>query len=599
MISLKESIFRFLNARSKAALFYQSHIHSYLRIYYSLCGFVSLCLLILIYGFYYPHVWTHWIRLLVNVIVVSLVIYEALSFLFVTGNLIDYLKTHITEAVVVFLLVFQEIISQEIYELLTLNSLSGEDASLAFLSFSQIFLLFSNFSRLIRKTDLLNYRQISPSLVITGSFGILILLGTLALSAPRAQVVSIPTIDVFFTVVSAVCVTGLSTINVATQLTGTGQTILMVLIQIGGLGLMTLTVFFAIFLAGQVSVTNKLLIKDLFSQESVGRASFVLKQVALQTFLIEALGALLIFLCYPDSNETDLKNRIFYSLFHSVSSFCNAGFSTFPQGFENEWMLDQRGFLSVVMVLIVLGGLGFPTVHHLIHWTLRIGDVPKRMELGAKLILTMSFGLIVLGTASYYVLEFKNTLAGLETGDGIFHSLFYSVSTRTAGFNTLSISKMGIPMVFVSLFLMWVGASPNSTGGGIKTTTLAVSILQLFNHIRGKEDLEMFGRRISSGSVSRASAGILVSLFLIFFGIFFLTCTENAAFIDLCYEVVSAFGTAGLSRGITSSLTSPGKLLICFTMFCGRVGMLTILIAFVPKGKKSGLTYPEESIIVG
>lgn len=251
MNPIREIIFKLSNVRYNVALFYQSKIYSTLRIYYSICGSISLCLLILIYGFYYPHEWTHWIRLLVNVIVVSLVVYEALSFVFVVGNLLDYLKTHKTEAIVVFLIVFQEIISQEIYEFLTLNSLSGEDASLAFLSLSQLFLLFSNFSRLIRKTELLNYRQISPSLVITGSFGILILLGTLALSLPRAQVISIPTIDVFFTVVSAVCVTGLSTISVASQLTGTGQTILMILIQIGGLGLMTLTVFLRSFWRGK------------------------------------------------------------------------------------------------------------------------------------------------------------------------------------------------------------------------------------------------------------------------------------------------------------------------------------------------------------
>ncbi|UPO14928.1 potassium transporter TrkG [Leptospira borgpetersenii] len=599
MNRIKEVIFNLSNIWYNIALFYQSKIYPPLRIYYSICGSISLCLLVLIYGFYYPHQWTHWIRLLVNGIVVSLVVYEALSFIFVVGNLFGYLKTHKTEAIVVFLIVFQEIISQEIYEFLTFNSLSGEDASLAFLSLSQLFLLFSNFSRLIRKTELLNYRQISPSLVITGSFGILILLGTLALSLPRAQAVPISTIDVFFTVVSAVCVTGLSTISVASQLTGTGQTILMLLIQIGGLGLMTLTVFFAIFLAGQVSVTNKLLIKDLFSQESVGRASSVLKQVAAQTFLIEAVGALLIFVCYPDQSETNLKNKIFYSLFHSVSSFCNAGFSTFPQGFGTDWMLNQREFLSIIMVLIVLGGLGFPTVNHLIHWMLKIGDHPKRMELGAKLILTVSAGLIVFGTVSYYVLEMNHTLSGLGVADGIFHSLFYSISPRTAGFNTLEVSKMGMPMVFVSLFLMWVGASPNGTGGGIKTTTLVVAILHLFNHIRGKEEVEVFGRKISSGSTSRASAGILVSLFLIFCGIFFLTCTENSAFLDLCYEVVSAFGTAGLSRGITSSLTLAGKILICMMMFCGRVGMLTILIALVPKEKKSRLKFPEESIIVG
>ncbi|NDK07298.1 Cation transport protein [Leptospira kirschneri serovar Mozdok] len=198
MNSVKDIIFKLSNIRRSITIFYQTKIYPFLRIYYSICGTISLCLLILIYGFYYPHEWTHWIRLLVNVIVVSLVVYEALSFIFVENNLFDYLKTHKTEAIVVFLIVFQEIISQEIYEILTLDSLSGEDASLAFLSLSQLFLLFSNFSRLIRKTELLNYRQISPSLVIAVSFGILILLGTLALSLPRAQTISISTIDVFF-----------------------------------------------------------------------------------------------------------------------------------------------------------------------------------------------------------------------------------------------------------------------------------------------------------------------------------------------------------------------------------------------------------------
>ncbi|MBM9500092.1 portal protein [Leptospira sp. 201903071] len=599
MNPLRETFEVFLRSRHNAAVFYHESVQPILRIYYLFCGLISLGLLILIYGFYYPHEWTHWIRLFVNGIVISLVIYEALSFLLVLGSFREYIVAHKTEVIVIFLLVFQELVSKEIYVLLTFNSLSGEDASLTFLSLSQIFLLFSNFSRLIRKTDLLNYRQISPSLVIAGSFAILILFGTLALSLPRAQATSIPTIDVFFTVVSAVCVTGLSTINVASQLTGSGQTILMILIQIGGLGLMTLTVFFAIFLAGQVSVTNKLLIKDLFSQETVGRVSFILKQVAIQTFLIEGIGAVLIFFWYPDVLQTALKDRIFFSLFHAVSSFCNAGFSVFPQGFETDWMFDQRKFLSVVMVLIVLGGLGFPTVNHLIRWLFNTGKRPKRMELGAKLILTVSTILILLGWFSYFILEYEITLAGLSETDKLFHSLFYSISTRTAGFNTLSISNMGMPMVFVSLFLMWVGASPNSTGGGIKTTTLAVSGLHLFNHIRGKEEVEIFGRRISPGSVSRASAGILISLFLIFFGIFVLTCTEKFEFLDLCYEVVSAFGTAGLSRGITPSLTSPGKLMICMMMFGGRVGMLTILIALVPKKKKSGLRFPEESIIVG
>ncbi|EPG74076.1 cation transport protein [Leptospira fainei serovar Hurstbridge str. BUT 6] len=593
----KEKWFSFWGELS---LFFEKSIRPFLRILFALTGLLSLVLLILLYGFYYPKEWVHPLRLLTTFAVWYLVLYEILGFVFTLHPYKIYLSTHKLEAGVILLVVLQFYFEKEIESLFVAYKPKAEEAVLLFLSISQLTLLFSGLAHFLRRAKV-SLGRVSPSLIMTSSFAFLILLGTASLSLPRAQAIETPLVDLFFTAVSAVCVTGLSTIDVSSQLTGTGQVILVSLIQLGGLGLMTLTVFFSLVLEGQVSVTEKLLVKDLFSQETIGKAGSILKQVAYLTFSIEAIGAFYIYCVFPKGGLIQNENLFFYSIFHAVSSFCNAGFSLFPKGLGQEFLKESYGMLSGIMALIVLGGLGFPTVSQLIRkaWFLRRLN-PVRLTVGTKLILITTGFLLSFGWISYWLLERNLSLKGLLWYDQAFHSLFYSVSTRTAGFNTLDMTEMGSPMIFISLFLMWVGASPNSTGGGIKTSTFAVSVLQFHQYLVGKDRVDVFGRTLADSSLARASVAIILSLFVIFIGIFGMICFEKPMpFLDICYEVVSAYGTTGLSRGVTSEIGTIGKLILCAVMFVGRVGVLTFLLAFVPKRKPRRYWYPEEYVVVG
>ncbi|PJZ71339.1 portal protein [Leptospira perolatii] len=581
-------------------LFFDQRLRPILRVAFGVTGIVSLGLLILIYGFYYPLEWVHILKQSTKAVVWYLIAYEIAGFLFTLHTYRAYLFQHKVEAVVVLLVLLQFYFEREIESFLSGSKARTDDVVLLFLSVSQLTLLFGGIAHFLRRATF-SLRKISPSLVMTLSFLALILLGTAALCLPRAQVVPVAFVDLLFTSVSAVCVTGLSTIDVGRELTGTGQTILLVLIQLGGLGLMTLTVFFSLVLQGQVSVAQKLLIRDLFSEETIGRVGSILRQVAFLTFGIEMAGALLLFLSFPNQTGLSLDRLAFYSLFHSISAFCNAGFSLFPKGLAEDLLKDSYAFITSIMLLIVFGGLGFPTVNQLIKKIASIRSLhSERFTVGAKLILITTGLLLFGGTVSYWVLESNETLAGLPWYKQAFHSLFYSVTTRTAGFNTLDIAKMGTPMIFVSLFLMWVGASPNSTGGGIKTTTLAVAILQFHQYLVGKNRVDVFGRTLAESSLARASVAIILSLFVIFLGIFGLVVFEKSMpFLDICYEVVSAYATVGLSRGLTPQFGIFGKLLLCVIMFVGRVGVLTVLIAFVPKRKPRHYRYPEEYVVVG
>jgi Trk-type K+ transport system membrane component len=301
----------------------------------------------------------------------------------------------------------------------------------------------------------------------------------------------------------------------------------------------------------------------------------------------------------PKDSNLSFFERVFSSLFHSISAFCNAGFSLFPNGLAETYFKSAKVYLVIIMILITLGGMGFPVVTEISKKIFSVDTRLVKLSILSKFVLLISFIFLLMGSIAYFILEQKYSLKNLTLFNQIFHSVFYSVTTRTAGFNTLSISSMGVPMVFVSFLLMWVGASPNSTGGGIKTSTFAVSILSILGMIKGKDRLEIFKREISPSSVTRASATIVLSLFVIFIAIFSIVLVESFSFLDICYEVVSAYGTVGLTRGITPLLSTPSKIVIAIVMFMGRVGVLTILIAFTPKSKDYKHRYPMEYVVVG
>lgn len=569
------------------------------RAFYILFGFLSVAILILDFGFYYPETWKPYVALSIRSLVTFFILYESIHLLFTNKRWKEYVSLHKIELIILLMLGLEFIYEQDIVAILKSYHISAEDTTLIFLSANQVLFLFSNlahFFRLSRKQD---SKKLNPSILFVLSFAFIILLGVCFLHFPKSTTGAVKSIDLVFTTISATCVTGLSTIDLASQFTLTGQLVVLLLIQVGGLGLMTLTSFFSIFLTGKGSVSDTMMVKDLLSEETMGRAKEVLKQITIQTLAIESIGALLLFYSFPENFPIALSDKIYYSIFHSISAFCNAGFSLMPSGLMTEAFKHSEGFLSVIMFLIVIGGLGFPVLFQIRTRLSNPFDYKFRWSVTSKLVFWTTGFLLLFGWSSYYFLEGNYSLKGLTTSEQIFHSLFYSVTTRTAGFNTLELSQMGLPITFISFFLMWVGASPVSTGGGIKTTTFAISLLNITNQIRGKERMEIDHRTIANSSIARASATIVLSLFVIFLAIFCLLLTENANFIDLCYEVVSAFGTVGLTRSLTPHLSDYGKIIICIVMFVGRVGILTLLVALSKKVDHISYEYPKEYVVVG
>ncbi|MGE8720512.1 TrkH family potassium uptake protein [Leptospira terpstrae] len=579
--------------------FYMEHLRFIGRALYILFGFLSVAILLLDFGFYYPEEWKSYVTFSIRSLVTFFILYESIHLVFTNKRWREYVSLHKIELIILSMLGLEFIYEKNIVAILKSYHISGDDTTLIFLSANQVLFLFSNLAHFYRLSRNHDSKKLNPSIVFVSSFAFIILLGVCLLHFPKSTNGTVRSIDIIFTTISATCVTGLSTVDLGTQFTLTGQLVVLLLIQVGGLGLMTLTSFFSIFLAGKVSVSDTMMIKDLLSEETMGRAKEILKQITLQTLFIESVGALLLFYSFPENFPIALSEKIYYSIFHSISAFCNAGFSLMPNGLATEAFKHSEGFLSVIMFLIILGGLGFPVLFQIRTRLFNPFDFKFRWSVTSKLVFWTTGFLLLFGWISYYFLEGNSSLKGLTTAEQIFHSLFYSVTTRTAGFNTLDLNQMGFPITFISFFLMWVGASPVSTGGGIKTTTFAISLLNITNQIRGKERMEIDHRTIANSSIARASATIVLSLFVIFTAIFCLLLTENANFIDLCYEVVSAFGTVGLTRSLTPHLSDYGKIIICSVMFVGRVGILTLLVALSKKVDHISYEYPKEYVVVG
>lgn len=582
--------------------YYLHRVKDYAKILLGILGTLSILTLILEFGFYYPPELRPIIKFINSSIVNYMIVYELMSFLFQYEKINQYFHERKPEAVITILVIIQKIFSKDIIfflETLQWGEIDAETAPLAFLALNQIFFIVSNFVSFLRSTHFYDINRLNPSFMFFVSFAAIIVVGILFLSMPKMHNKPISFIDLLFTVISATCVTGLSTIDISESLSFRGQVVLMFLIQVGGLGLITLTSFFSMFLAGQASVSDTLMMKDLLSEDAIGKVKKLIRDITIQTIIIETLGAIYLYLTFPENLNIHGFDKIFFCIFHSVSAFCNAGFSLLSAGLSDQNVWNEKLFLSGIMFLIIFGGLGFSTLQDLYRKIFVHRKQNYRLSVSTKLGLIIYGLLFFLGIFAYFHLEKNYTLKDLSFSDKLFHSLFYSITTRTAGFNTLDLSKMGEVTVFFSLLLMWVGASPNSTGGGIKTTTLAVSFLQIYGYIRGTEKLEVFNRNIPRGSIRRASTTIVLSLFIIFVAIFGLMLNESFPFLDICFEVVSAYGTVGLSRGLTPHLSTASKIYLCLVMFAGRVGILTILIAMIPKQTPYRYDLPTEYVLVG
>jgi potassium uptake TrkH family protein len=455
--------------------------------------------------------------------------------------------------------------------------------------------------------------RINPAQLFVFSFFIIIVMGSFVLMLPKAANSGISFIDALFTSTSAVCVTGLVVVDTGSFFTEFGQITILVLIQIGGIGIMTFASYFSYFFRGVSSYENQLAIREMTNTEQLGEVFSVLKKIILVTFLIEGIGAILIFQSIDTNIFTQVSDRIFFSFFHSISGFCNAGFSTLQNGFfENPFQFNYP-FQLIIVALIIVGGLGFPIVFNLLkvirikitNLFIRIGSqkqlktIPLIININTRIVLITTLFLLVFGTLFFFLFEYNNTLQSHSFFGKLVTSLFGAVTTRTAGFNTVDTASLSLPTTLIVIMLMWIGASPGSTGGGIKTSTFAIAMLNIFSIAKGKTRLEVYKREISGTTVNRAFAIIVLSIVVILVSIFMISLLDSKLNIqDISFECISAYSTVGLSRGITSNLSAASKFVLIFTMFIGRVSMLTILIAILKKIPSERYRYPSENILI-
>ncbi len=449
----------------------------------------------------------------------------------------------------------------------------------------------------------------NPAIVFVGSFLILALAGAFLLMFPSATPNGISFVNALFTSTSAVCVTGLAVLDTSKDFTLIGQSIILVLIQLGGIGILTFTSFFAFFFRGSSSFKEGLNTKDFLAQDGLKDVFRVALNVVVFTLAIEIVGA--IFIYFSITNNLSINNKIFFSVFHSISAFCNAGFSIFSAGLFDNSVRFNYIFQWIIMILIVFGGLG----HHIIFnfykyiktYVLeffkqkRIHKRVPIVTLNSKIVIYTTVILLFVGWVFLFISEYNHTLLDHKTLFGkLTNAAFGSVTPRTAGFNVIDYSQMTVPSLLFVIFLMWVGASPASTGGGIKTSTFALATLNIFAIARGKSRIEIFGRRFSAESTSRAFAILSISLIVIGFAIMALLIFEptETPLINVVFECFSAFSTVGLSLNFTPTLTESSKYVLIAVMFIGRIGMLNLMIGLMRQINHQFYELPKENILI-
>ncbi|SET28581.1 trk system potassium uptake protein TrkH [Paenibacillus sp. NFR01] len=439
--------------------------------------------------------------------------------------------------------------------------------------------------------------KLTPPKILSIGFVMLIVVGTVLLYLPISSTGrDLSFIDALFMATSATCVTGLAVIDPGTQLTFFGQIVLLTLIQFGGLGFVTMATLITLVLNKKISLKERLLLQESMNQNSMQGIVKLIRRVLIYSLVIQLSGAALLagrFLI-----DMPVGKAVYYGLFHSISIFNNAGFDLFgdihgPFSGLTEYAEDPIVNITT-MLLIFLGGVGFIVLSDVLDWPKR-----KRLTLHSKVVLSTSVLLVVIGAIIFFWLEVRHTLAPLHPGGKIMASLMQSISPRSGGVATVDILALRESTQFLTILLMFIGAAPGSTGGGIKITTFAILIVTAYSKLRSKDDIVMFRHRISKNNVYRAISISLLSLMLVVIATMLLSVTEHADFLSILFEAVSAFGTAGMSMSLTPELTTAGKLFVIILMFVGRTGPLTLAYAFKSQQSKEIFRYPEGTVSIG
>lgn len=443
----------------------------------------------------------------------------------------------------------------------------------------------------------------NPARVSVAGYVLFILIGAFLLMLPvSVKGEGIGFADALFTATSAGCVTGLTVLDTGSDFTFFGQFIILMLFQIGGLGIMTLSTLLLVAAGIRPGMTSRAVVQDSLNLDGTIDFRSILKDVILFTFVIEGAGAVILFFYFL--SQRSLAEGIYMSIFHSVSAFCNAGFALFPDGFirfQGDWI-----FNITICFLIISGGIGFFVLSELKRKKPLTGRAFSRMSLHSKIVLSVTSILIISGTLLITAMEWNNTVSGFHLHEKFLAGFFQTVTARTAGFNTLPIGDMANGSLFLIIILMFVGASPGSCGGGIKTTTVACLFSLGMSRLKGITRPTLFKRSVTQESVARAASVTMVSVLIVVIGTLVMLIDETGSegmlnrgkFIDIFFEVVSAFGTVGLSTGITGTLTAIEKLIITSVMFVGRLGPLVVAMA-VSRTSASRFSYAEENIMIG
>ncbi|WP_405082058.1 TrkH family potassium uptake protein [Paenibacillus chitinolyticus] len=447
---------------------------------------------------------------------------------------------------------------------------------------------------------MLKKSRFTPPQILVLGFALIILIGSGLLMLPVSSTdgLPLPFIDALFTATSATCVTGLVVVDTGSHFTMFGQIVIISLIQIGGLGFMSMATLFAFILRKKISLRERLLLQEALNQGSMEGIVRLFRKVLIYSLSIEGIAAVLFTARW--SVDLGFPKGLYYGIWHAVSFFNNAGFDLFGPitGPFSSLTAYADDFITnvVTMALIVLGGIGFIVMSDVMDYR-----KTKRLSLHSKVVLSATSILIVTGALVIFIFEYSNskTLGSLDFGGKILASFFQSVTPRTAGANTLDLASLRQATQFFMIILMFIGASPGSTGGGIKTTTFTMLVGAIVAMVRGKEDIVFFRNRLGKERILKAITLTMFALFLVIFVTMLLSTTEDHEFLMILYEVTSAFGTVGLTLGLTTKLTAFGKVMIVLTMFAGRLGPLTLAYALQPKAEKELYRYPEGKITIG
>ena len=404
-------------------------------------------------------------------------------------------------------------------------------------------------------------------------------------------------LDSLFTATSAVCVTGLVIVDTGTHWNAFGQTIIILLIEIGGLGFMSFTTFLAVLLGKKITLRERLIMQEAMNTFNIQGLVKMVEYVIGFTFGVQIIGAVILSTQFIP--EFGLVKGVLYSLFHSISAFCNAGFDLFGNFNSLTGYYDNSVIIIIIALLIIIGGLGFTVWLELYSYNFK---GIRKISVHSKIVILITSVLVIGGTILMFLLEYNNpeTLGPMGIIDKIINSFFAAVTPRTAGFNSISTSGMTTAGKFLTIILMFIGGSPGSTAGGLKTATFGLIILTVISVVKGREDTEAFGRRFSKELVYKAFAILFVAISLVILATMILSISEyKESLLDLLYEVTSAFGTVGITVGVTQRLSSFGKVVILIMMYFGRVGPLTVALAITSRRKKASYKYPEGKILIG